>query len=302
MRFAVPALVVAVIVCFGAGCAKPIAFNPANVRRSIVVGSKDFKEQYVLGQIYAQALFAAGYRVSTRFGWADEQAAFRALRKGQIDAYPEYTGIVLESIYGYRSTAVPHSAGAAYRVVRRLLSGVGIRALPHAPANDTLTLVMTTPHAKDLGSPRTIADLKGKAGRLTIAGDKTCRHNPICFPALARRYHLHFKRWRSTKHPYDTLVGGQADVAFGFTTDPGLTTGFTALRDDRRVFPSFHITLLIRKRLLARLGPDARRVIARVQEPLTTAMLRELDRRATFGDQTPAHVARDYLREQGFVR
>jgi glycine betaine/choline ABC-type transport system substrate-binding protein len=301
MRFAVVALVIA-LGCCCAGCARPIAFNPANARHKIVVGSKDFTEQYVLGQIYAQALNAAGYRVSTRLGWANEQAAFRALRKGQVDAYPEYTGIVLESFYRYRSTAVPHSAGAAYRVVRRLLSGVGIRALPHAPANDTLTLVMTTPREKDLGSPRTITDLRGKAGRLTIAGDRTCRHNPICFPALARKYHLHFKRWLPTKDPYDTLVGGQADVAFGFTTDPDLTTGFTALRDDRKVFPSFHVTLLIRKRLLARLGPDARRVIARVQEPLTTAMLRKLDARAALSDQEPAHVARDYLREQGFVR
>jgi glycine betaine/choline ABC-type transport system substrate-binding protein len=292
----------AVLLASTPAAAAPIARHPGNAKHTVVVGSKNFTEQFVLGEIYAQALHAAGYRVRRKLGYANEKAAFRALRKGSISAYPEYTGLVLSSFYGYKLGRLPRSGGASYRAARRRLTRDGVAALPRAPANDTLTLAMTRDRATTLGNPRSISDLKGKTGRLTIAGYPGCRTQVICLKGLKRRYKLGFRRFRSTRSPYGVLAKGTADVAFAFTTDPSLTRGFVGLRDDRHLFPSFHVTLLFSKRLLARLGPDARRVVARVQEPLTTTMLRKLDARVVYGKQSEKRVARDYLREAGFVK
>ena len=135
-----------------------------------------------------------------------------------------------------------------------------------------------------------------------MAGPRGCRTNPSCLKGVKRKYHLSFKRFRTASSPYEAIGKGRADIAFGFTTDPDLTVGFVGLRDDRHVFPSFHVTMLFRKRALARLGPDARRVVARVQKPLTTRVLRDLNARVFFDKKTPKKVASKYLREAGFVK
>jgi osmoprotectant transport system substrate-binding protein len=93
------------------------------------------------------------------------------------------------------------------------------------------------------------------------------------------------------------------DIAFSFTTDPELASAdYVALRDDRHVFPPFRVTLLFDRRKLARLGPDARRVVAQVQEQLTTKVVRKLKRRVTFDGKKPARVAAEFLRETGLVK
>jgi glycine betaine/choline ABC-type transport system substrate-binding protein len=286
-----------------AAAAAPIKSNPANAKRTVVVGSKNFPEQLVLGEIYAQTLRAAGYKVRKRLGLKDERTAFRALKRGTIGVYPEYTGIVLSSFYGYPLAKLPRSAAASYRAARRRLAKDGVVALQRTDVNDTFTLGMTRARAEELGRPRTISGLSGKASKLTIAGPPGCKSQPVCLKGVRSKYHLHFKRFRTTSSPYTTLDRRSADVAFVFTTDPELATnGYVALRDNRHLFPSFHVTLLAKRRVLDRLGPDAAKAVKHVQKPLTTARMRELNARVAFDRKTPRQVATEYLREAGFVK
>src|SRR3954451_8338620 len=81
------------------GSAATIKHNDANAKVTLTVGSKNFTEQKVLGEIYAQALQAAGYTVKTALNLGDEKTALKALQDGQIDAYPEYTGTALLSFF-----------------------------------------------------------------------------------------------------------------------------------------------------------------------------------------------------------
>ena len=74
---------------------KVIAKNAANAGKTVTVGSKNFTEQYILGEIYAQALQAAGYTVKKQLNLGSEQIAYKAVKAGQVDAYPEYTGTAL---------------------------------------------------------------------------------------------------------------------------------------------------------------------------------------------------------------
>ena len=93
-----------------------------------MIGSKNFTEEFILGQIYAQALKAAGYNVKTQLNLGSEQIAFKAVKSGQVDAYPEYTGTALTSFFGKKATEVPHNDQAAYAVenaleLKRLTAG-----------------------------------------------------------------------------------------------------------------------------------------------------------------------------------
>src|SRR5215212_6735734 len=86
----------------------------AESKPTITVGSKNFTEQFILGELYAQALQAAGYKVKKELNLGSELLAYKALKSGKIDAYPEYTGTALTSFFGVKTTDVPRDAQKAY--------------------------------------------------------------------------------------------------------------------------------------------------------------------------------------------
>src|SRR4051794_16698715 len=182
------ALVAAVAGCGGSGgnskstpppredpaAAKAIHRNAANARTTLTVASKNFTEEFILGEIYAQALRAAGYRVRKRLNIGPEKVAYRAIRSGRIDAYPEYTGTALTSFFGDRTNEIPKDEQEAYDKARQSFAAKGLTALPPTPFTDSNAVGMTHARAEQLGI-HTISDLKGKAQRLTLSGSKECR-------------------------------------------------------------------------------------------------------------------------------
>ena len=287
----------------GAPAGQEIKRNPANAGKSITVGSKNFTEQYVLGEIYAQALRAAGYKVETELNLGSEQIAFRALRGGQIDGYPEYTGTSLTSFFNVKVEDVPKDPDEAYEQARSEYRRVGITALPQAPFDNTYRIGMTKATHRRLGAIKNTSELKGKSQDLVINGFPECRQRIDCLLGVERFYGLKFKRFLANEQKYEVLDEGEADLAFVFTTDGNLSTGrYAVLEDDKKIFPPYHISFGIRDDKLRELGADARKVIESVQKPLTERVMQELNARVDLRKQEPARVARDYLREEGFVR
>src|SRR5215216_257918 len=82
-----------------AAASKEIRANPANAKTTLTIASKNFTEQFILGEIYAQALEAGGYKVHKRLDYGPDLVAFRGLKTGKIDAYPEYTGTALTTLF-----------------------------------------------------------------------------------------------------------------------------------------------------------------------------------------------------------
>jgi glycine betaine/choline ABC-type transport system substrate-binding protein len=98
------------------GGGKAIAKDPANASKgTITVGSKNFTEQFILGEIYAQTLEAQGYKVKRRLNLGSEQVAYKALKGGSIDMYPEYTGTALTSFFNVKTKDVPKDPDEAYQ-------------------------------------------------------------------------------------------------------------------------------------------------------------------------------------------
>jgi glycine betaine/choline ABC-type transport system substrate-binding protein len=276
--------------------------NPDNSGKSVTVGSKNFTEQFVLGNIYAEALERAGYDVKRELNLGSEVVAFKSLKQGEVDAYPEYTGTALTSFYKVKVEDVPKDQQEAYDQVKEQLAGDNITALPPTPFENTYRLGMTKEKAEEVGNPTTISDLEGESQDLTISGYPECRQRPDCLLGVEETYGLKFKKFVASESPYQVLDEGATDVAFIFSTDANLVTDkYQVLDDDKKLFPPYNISFMIRNDTLEKLGPDAQDVIERVQEPLTEDVMAELNSRVDLDKKKPEDVAVEYLRESGFI-
>ncbi len=266
-----------------------IQSNPANSSKSVTIGSKNFTEEFILGQIYAQALRAAGYKVKTQLNLGSEQIALRALKSKQVDAYPEYTGTALTSFFKKKATDVPHDEQKAYEEAKAEFAKSNLTALPPTPFTDSNGVGM----AKD------------KASKLTFYGTPECPQRPDCLLGLKEVYGLKFKKVVAVDPGlrHKVLDSGQADVSIVYTTDGQIAQGKeTLLQDDKHMFPPYNVTLVFDQAKLSALGPDAGETIALVQKGLTTEAMQELNSRVDIDKQTPAQVAKDYLTESGYIK
>jgi osmoprotectant transport system substrate-binding protein len=281
----------------------PIERDPANADVSLTIGSKNFTEQAVLGEIFAQGLEAAGYRVDTDLSLGDERAALRALERGDVDAYPEYTGTALLSFFGKQPDELPKDPQKAYAQARRGFAEQGLVAFPPTPFTSSNEVAVTQETAERL-SLRTISDLEREAGELTLAGSPECRQRLDCLLGLERVYGLEFREFMPVPiaERHEVLTSGKADVSIVFTTDPQIQReSEVLLRDDRSMFPPYNSSLVMREEVARRAGPDLPRTLTMIQARLTDENMQELNARVDLDGQPPAEVARAYLTENGLL-
>jgi osmoprotectant transport system substrate-binding protein len=278
--------------------------DPANAKVSLRIGSKNFTEQKILGEIFAQGLAAAGYRTSTRLGLGDERAALAALRAGRVDAYPEYTGTALLSFFGKRASELPKDPARAYAQARTGFARLGLVAFPPTPFTNSNEVAVTMATAQRLHL-RTISDLRARAAKLTLYGAPECRRRLDCLVGLEKVYGLRFRRFVAVPIPrrHEVLTSGRADLSIVFTTDPQIVRNHEVLLvDDKGMFPPYNSTLVMRREVADPAGPQLGRVIQELQAPLTDEAMQELDARVDLDRKSPAVVAREYLAETGLVR
>ena len=271
----------------------------------IVVGSKNFTEQFILGEVYAQALQAAGYRVEKRLDLGSERVALKALETGRIDAYPEYASTALTSFFGIPSDQVPAGAARAYAKAKVAFAQRGLTAFPPTPFSSANAVGLLTERADELGVTK-VSDLQGRSDFLTLSGSPECRVRRDCLVGLREDYGLKFGRFVPTgiSHRYDVLKRERADLSILFTTDAQLSVSddYVILRDDRHGLPAGNVLFVVREQTARRAGPDLARVVRSVQRNLTLDEMQKLNARVDIDRQTPARAARTYLKEFGYVR
>jgi glycine betaine/choline ABC-type transport system substrate-binding protein len=286
----------------GGAQGQQIKRDPANANKTFTVGSKNFPEQYILGEIYAQALEAAGFKVKKQLDLGSEQVAFKSLRDGRIDAYPEYTGTALTSFYRVKTDDIPRDKDQAFNQLKSEAAKDNITTLPQTPFQNTFVITSTTKTAEELGNPKTLTELAEKAGTSrSISGFPECRQRTDCLLGLNERYNWKPK-FVSSQGKYEDLNQGQSDFTFGFGTDGELKLDkYATYEDDKQLFPPYYITLMTRNAGVEKLGESGQQVIQQVQKPLTEEVMQELNSRVTSDKQEPEKVAADYLKEAGFV-
>jgi glycine betaine/choline ABC-type transport system substrate-binding protein len=287
------------------GEAGAIVSNPKNAKVSLTIGSKNFPEQEVLGEIYAQALKAAGYEVKSDLNLGSETVAHQAVKSGTISGYPEYASTALTSFFGVEPEEVPAEATPAYEKAKVEFEKEELTAFPPTPFASANAVGTTVKFAEKEGL-KTISDLEGKSESMTLYGSPECRQRIDCLAGLEKYYGLKFKSF----HPvdielrYTVLEKGQADLSILFTTDPQLAAEkdkFVILEDDKEVFPAGNVIFVSKESTVEKAGPDYEKTIVQVQKGLTLEVMQELDARVELEKQTPKEAAAAYLKSAGYV-
>jgi glycine betaine/choline ABC-type transport system substrate-binding protein len=282
-----------------------IVSNPDNAKVSLTIGSKNFPEQEILGEIFTQALSAAGYKAKSDLSLGSETVAHQAVKSGAISGYPEYASTALTSFFGVEPEEVPAGATPAYEKAKAEFEKEGLTAFPPTPfasANAVGTLKKT---AEKYGL-KTVSDLEGQSEKLSLYGSPECRERIDCLAGLEKYYGLKFKSF----HPvdiglrYTVLEKGQADLSILFTTDPQLSAEsdkFVILEDDKHVFPAGNVIFVTKDSVAEAAGPDYEKTIVEVQKGLTLPVMQELDARVELEKQTPKEAAAAYLKSAGYT-
>jgi osmoprotectant transport system substrate-binding protein len=288
-----------------AGSGGAIVSNSANGKVSLTVGSKNFPEQEILGEIYAQGLTAAGYKVKSDLSLGSETVAHKAVKSGAVSGYPEYASTALTSFFGLEPEEVPADGTEAWEKANGEFEKEGLTAFeptPFASAN-AVGLLKTTAEKYDLED---ISDLEGVSEELSLYGSPECRQRIDCLAGLEELYGLKFKSF----HPvdislrYTVLEKEQADLSILFTTDPQLSAEkdkFVILEDDKKVFPAGNVIFVTTPKVVEKAGPDYEKTILQVQEGLTLPVMQELDARVELEKQTPKEAAAAYLKSAGYT-
>jgi osmoprotectant transport system substrate-binding protein len=277
--------------------------NDANAKIQLTIGSKNFTEQKVLGEIYAQGLEAAGYHVSKDLNLGDEKTALAAVKSGEISAYPEYTGTALLSFFGKKADELPKDPQAAYEEAKKAFAADGLTAFPPTPFTSSNEVAVTKETADKLGL-KTISDLSGKSQNLTLYGSPECRQRLDCLLGLQQVYGLKFKKFVPVDiaRRHDVLSSGRADVSIVFTTDPQIQREKEVLlEDDKGMFPPYNSTLVMKQETADKAGADLPKVLNLLQEQLTDENMQELNARVDLDKKDPAEVAKEYLTETGLI-
>jgi osmoprotectant transport system substrate-binding protein len=278
--------------------------NPENGKVSLTIGSKNFPEQEILGEIYAQALKAAGYKVKSELGFDSETAAYQAVKDGTISGYPESEATALTAFFGFKPDDVSPSFTRAAEQANEEFEKEGLTAYGQSPFARENALGTTTKFASEKGL-KTIYDLEGKSESMTLYGPPGCRQRIDCLARLEKLYGLKFKSF----HPidpdlrYKVLENGQADLSILPTTDPQLFAEkdkFVILKAEG-ILPASNIIFVSRKSTAEKAGPDYERTILEAQQGLTQEVMQGLNLRVELEKETPQEAAAAYLELGGYV-
>jgi osmoprotectant transport system permease protein len=261
---------------------------------SVVVGSKNFTEQVVLGELLAQAIEAEGLQVVRKLNLGGTFICDRAVRSGDIDLYVEYTGTAVTAVF---HEDVPHDAGQAFERTRQLYARAGITALDPLGFNNTFAVLVRGRDARQLGL-RSIDDLRAVAGQWTPGFGYEFLQRADGYPGLIKIYELGFRtapRAMDLSLIYKALAEGQVDVIAGDATSALIDAlDLTALEDSRRYFPPYDAVTLIRTPALLR-HPEIGRAIARLSGRISERDMRGMNRAVDLDRRDPADVAKEFL-------
>jgi osmoprotectant transport system substrate-binding protein len=267
----------------------------------IRVGSKDFTEQFILGEMYSLALEDAGYRVERRLNLGGTPVAHQALLNNEIDIYPEYTGTGLLTVL---KLPVESDAAVVFSTVQREYSSqFNLVWLDPAPMNNTQALAMTREGAARFGI-RTISDMVANASQLTMAGPPEFQEREDGLPGLRMVYGDFQLAAYQAIDPglrYQALVQGQADVVVAFGTDGEIAAyDLVLLEDDRGMFPPYQVAPVVRAQVLDE-HPAIAQVLNDLAPLLTDAVMQRLNYQVSGQGREPAEVAHDFLVEMGVI-
>ncbi len=277
------------------------AHLPGAGKPAFILGTKNFTEEFILGQLYAQALEARGYRVILKNDLGPSELMDQKLTSGAIDGYPEYTGTIL-TVFGHNPKR-PGSADGAYELAAGVERARHAVSLAMAPATDT-DVVIAKPAYAAQHRLKSLSDMAQLGSTATLAGPPEFKTRFSGLLGLKQEYGVTSLRFLGVPigTQYQALADGRAQLAVAFTTDGNLTRGgYAMLSDPKNIFGFQNVTFLVRDGVLAREGPSFAQTINAVSARLSTEALRLMNAAVSLDQQKPAAVARQFLGANGLL-
>jgi osmoprotectant transport system substrate-binding protein len=262
--------------------------------RTVTIGSKNFTEAIVLGELYKQALEAEGYTVQLKSSIGSTEIIDRALTSGEIDMYPEYTGTMLTVVFGDDSRQ--ESAEATYESAKEQYEERGQTLFAMTPFSDSDALAVTKETADEHGL-ESIGDLT-KLGGFKLGGQPEFETRLQGLPGVQEAYGIEdvdFVPFTGIS-PYEALDQGAVDVAAIFSTDPPLASGkYVVLEDPEANFGFQNVAPVVDRELADDLGDDFRETVDAVSEKLTEEAIIAMNSAVAIDKRPAAQVAREFL-------
>lgn len=268
--------------------------------RTITIGSKNFTEAVILGELYSQALEAKGYTTQLKPSIGSTEIIDAALTSGEIDFYPEYTGTMLTVVFG--EDEAQDSADSTYDRAKELYEERGQTLFAMTPFSDSDALAVTAAYAEENGL-ESIGDLAGIDG-FKLGGQPEFETRLQGLPGVQEAYGIDgvtFVPFTGIS-PYEALDQGAVDVAAIFSTDPPLASGdYVVLDDPEANFGFQNVAPVVDQELADELGDDFRATIDAVSDKLSEEAIIAMNSAVAI-DQRPAdEVAREFLEANGLL-
>jgi osmoprotectant transport system substrate-binding protein len=270
--------------------------------QTVKVGSKNFTEQLIVAEIYAQALERAGIKAQTRPNLGATLIAHAALLNGDIDLYPEYTGTALAHVV---KGDLSGSAEQIYTRVKDYYEKNLHLTLLEPTHIDNGYAIVVLPETAVRYKLKTLSDLGPVSRNLSFGAEGSFADRSDGLPAMNRVYGIRFKEFRNLAKlgiRYSALTSKNIDVSFGFTTDWQIAEDrLVVLDDDKHSFPPYFLVPVIRQDTLAK-NPRIAETLNRVSRLLTTENMRAMNTAVERDKEEPKDVATEFLKQKGVLR
>jgi len=276
-----------------------VSFTAA-AQPTVRVGSKNFTEQFVLAELYAQALEAAGIKVERKLNLGGTLIAHKALEEKQIDLYPEYTGTILVAVLKQEAQTDPR---AVYELVKDAYAKQGLTVLNQAPVNNTYVMVVR-PETAQKYKIGTLSDLARVSKELKLGAGPEFRDRKDGIPGLKAKYNMDFKEdlQLAIGLRYQALKNDQIQVVNGYSTDGMISAmKLKRLKDDKNLWPPYYVVPVVRKEVLDA-NPKIAEVLNRTSAMLDEASMAEMNYKVDGEKMEPKDVAREFLKAKGVVK
>jgi osmoprotectant transport system substrate-binding protein len=274
---------------------------PGTGRPPVTIGDKNFTEQFVLGELYLQALQAQGFNVSLNRNIGPTEVSIQAVASGTISMYPEYLDIWNQSVAGYKRTSA--SPRRAYANAEVSAQAHGLELLSPTPFSDTEAIAVTGAYAS-ANHLRTLEDLRRVASTMTLGAPPEFAQSPTGLTAVEQAYGFTPAALKSLDigAQYQALDKGTVQAAYVTTTDGQLfNRGYRLLQDPRAVFGIGNVVPVVSQKVLTAEGPAFQDTIDTVSALLNTRVIRHLNSDVDVYNQDPAVVAKQFLQANGLV-
>ena len=266
---------------------------------TIVMGTKNFAEEFILGELYKQALEARGFTVVNKGSLGSTEIIQSALTSGKINFYPEYTGVIVQDVFHH--TFSGNSASATTKLARTLEAAKGFSVLNPTPFFDTDVVAVTNATASKYGL-KSISDLV-KVGSFKFGGFPECQTRNTCFVGYTKQYGIKNATFLSVGSisPYAALDAGTVLAADVFSTDPPLGKGskYTVLADPKHVTGFQNVVPIVKTSVATAAGSTFTSTVNAVSAKLSQNAMVAMNKAYYVDKQSAASIAKTFLKANG---